>query len=35
VLYGHDSILPEPEVNRWVVNIVKASLDCPVRKALR
>jgi hypothetical protein len=29
VLYSHDSILPEPEVNRWVVNIVKATLACP------
>ena len=29
VLYMHDSILPEPEVNRWVADIVKATLACP------
>jgi sirohydrochlorin ferrochelatase len=29
VLYNHDSILPEPDVNRWVVEIVKATLACP------
>jgi len=26
VLYRHDSILPEPEVSRWVVDIVKTTL---------